>query len=363
MAPERELSRPVSRESAYQRIGGHLGTLIPVFGVESAGPLIERSYRLLCGESLMFPCGQRPGQPSRLNADGTPFQFALMLGPPRPALQFVAETGAPRSSNAQRIGEDRERIRTLAKLCGAGGRLPRIDELLDELAPPGDAKLLADTAGAMWLGMGFPPGQRPALKIYINMKWGDVRSRWGRLAAFLSYTTGTVGWREVRAVIGDELEPLGVSLVVSAAATSGRMYLSGYGKPYGYYETLGGIYAGAAFQEHVRRYGMALLGEDYAYPTRSVVCSLGIRPGLPADFKVEFCGHCVFENDVQAKARCAGWLQQSHPGLALYLWMVNLLSRGKPSGSAAALHSYLGTGSGRGGPYSTFYFNPAPVAC
>jgi hypothetical protein len=352
-----------SAGSAYQRVAGQLRGLIPLLGTGSAAALIERCYALLSQESLMFACGQRPGRASRLNADGTPFQFALTLGRPDPPLQFLAETGAPPSSSAERMSADRDRIRWLAGLCGADGFVPGVDALLDELVPPGDAELLADPAGAIWLGMSFPPAGRPSLKIYVNAKWGRMPSRWARLAAFCAHAGFPAGGREIRQVTGGELEPLGISLTVSATSAGGRVYLSGYGQPYSYYEMLGGIYGGPAFREHLRRYGTALLEEDYAYPTRSVVCSLGIRPGLPADFKVELCGHCAFGSDVQARARCAGWLRRSRSDLALYLSVVKVLSGGQLSTSGSPLHAYLGTGSGRGEPYSTFYFNPAAVAC
>jgi hypothetical protein len=357
----RDSSQSPSVQSAYHHVAGQIAALIPFFGVQQARPLIERSYGLLCRESLAFPYGRRPSRPSRLNADGTPFQFSLTVGASRPPFQFVTDTGARCGSNAQRISADRDLIRELSVLCDADHSLPETYRLLDEIAPPSDAGLLAEEAGATWLGMSFSPGQRPRLKIYINVKWGDSVTRWARLAAFSGHLGAAACWAGARAVIGGELEPLGASLVIGARSTSGRIYLSGYGKPFSYYEKLARTFGGAVFQEHLRRYGEALLQGDYAYPTQSVVCSLGIRSGWPADFKVELCGHCAFDSDVEAKERCVELLQRLNLSTAHYLPVVDLLSQSQLSASGTRLHSYLGTGSGRGIPYSTFYFNPASV--
>jgi hypothetical protein len=64
---------------------------------------------------------------------------------------------------------------------------------------------------------------------------------------------------------------------------------------------------------------------------------------------------------VEAKERCVELLQRLNLSTAHYLPVVDLLSQSQLSASGTRLHSYLGTGSGRGIPYSTFYFNPASV--
>lgn|SRR5215469_695880 len=353
--------RGAAAESAYHHVADRLAALIPLLGLQEAHPLIERSYELLCHESLAFRYGRRPARPSRLNADGTPFQFSLTVCGSKPPLQFVADTCGPLATNAQRISSDRARIRALSALCGTDLSLPSIYGLLDEIVPPADPRLLAEGAGATWLGMSFSPDQGPRFKIYINIKWGDPETRWARLATFSACIGATACWHEARAILGDELEPLGVSLVIGPRSTSGRIYLSAYGKPFSYYEVLAGIFAGRAFEQHLCHFGAAFLQQDYGNPTQSVVCSLGIQSGQFADFKVELCGHCAFDSDVEAEARCVKLLQQLDMNTAYYLPVVTLLSQGRLSASRARLHAYLGTGSGGGYPYVTFYFNPAAV--
>jgi hypothetical protein len=77
------------------------------------------------------------------------------------------------------------------------------------------------------------------------------------------------------------------------------------------------------------------------------------------DFKLELCGHCAFDTDIQANKRCIDWLSEAGVYSAPYVQMVDHLSGGVLSGTEARLHAYLGIGARKGQPYSTFYFNPA----
>ena len=350
--------------SLYRLVGAQLVRLIPLLGLGTVRPLVARSYDLVCREALAFVPRQGPLRPSRVNADGTPFQLSLALGAAGPRLQFLCDTGAPDQSNEQRLRSDLTRIRALARLFGARRSLLSTDSFVEQLAPSTDYALRNDHAGATWIGAAFSPRQPATCKLYVNAKWGEPRTRWARLAAFASQFGLFDVWSALREMVDGELEPLGVALAISARApATGRIYLSGYGKSFAYLETLGSIYGGSGFDEQIRRLGRTLLGEDYRYPTRSVVCSLGIRERGTTDFKVELCGHCAFDSDVQALARCSEWLRTVGLDVAVYKQVVALLSLGAPSSSSAALHAYVGIGSGHGTPEATFCFNPAPALC
>jgi hypothetical protein len=347
--------------SVYRLVAAQLDALIPLLGLQAARSLVARSYELVCREALAFEPGHRPLRPSRVNADGTPFQLSLALGASGARLQFLSDTGAAGQSNARRLASDRARIWELAQLFGAQQALSSIESLVEQLAPSTDHALLTDHAGPTWIGAGFSPRHPPSFKVYINAKWGEQTTRWARLHAFARRFGLSDDWRALREMLDGDLEPLGVALVVSARApVTGRIYLSGYGKPFAYLEALGRAFGGSAFEEQLRRYGRTVLRDDYRYPTRSVVCSLGIGERRTTDFKVELCGHCAFDSDVQALARCAEWLRNAAVDAAVYEQVVALLSSGAPSSSVATLHAYVGLGSGQGTPESTFYFNPAP---
>lgn len=348
-----------AQATLYDHVGGLLAELVPYFGLERRRATVERAYALLCRESLAFPRDGRPVRASRLNADGTPFEFSLAIGTRPPALQFLAETGRAEASGDERLASARAAVAALSELFGAGAALPGILECLDEMAPGDDPALMADGAGAAWLGAGFAPGRPPGLKLYVNARWGREERRWERLAAFAGRFGVAAAWEEVEVAARDDLAPLGVSLTVAAGVpAAGRIYLTGYGRPFGAYERLAARRGGSALERSIRRYGQLILGDDYRHPTRSVVCSFGIRGAAIEDFKLELCAHCAFDSDAEARERCLRWLHEQDASPAPYLDMLRLLDRGGRSG----LHAYVGLGVGRDGPSSTFYFNPAAGA-
>jgi len=349
----------VAAPSLYDCIGARLDALIPSFGLAAERTTIRHAYRLLCRESLGLSTGRRPARMSRLNADGMPFQFGLTLGPSPAPLQFVTETGPPFAGNVERAAAARRSIHRLAGLADARDGRSLLTELLSEFAPPEDPDLLADDAGALWIGAAFASGRRPRLKVYVNAKWGRQESRWTRLAAFADRVGAAREWKATRGLV-EELEPLGMSLTLAAgAAPAARIYLSGYGMSFSYYERLAAACGGPAYAELLRLYGQTMLTDDYSHPTRSAVWSLGTAAGSLIDHKLELCGHCAFDSDARIPARCVEWLRKVNVSPELYLRVVDVLSEGTLSAVDAKLHAYLGVGVNRGRPYSTFYFNPA----
>ncbi len=79
---------------------------------------------------------RRPPDFSRINEDGTPFQFALSLGPRNPALQFLSEVWTPRLPGAKRILLSRERIGALGNVLGIHEAVLKTSGLLDKLGAP-----------------------------------------------------------------------------------------------------------------------------------------------------------------------------------------------------------------------------------
>jgi hypothetical protein len=349
----------VAAPSLYDCVGARLDALIPSFGLLAERTSIKHAYRLMCCESLGVSTGRRPLlRMSRLNADGTPFQFGLTLGASGSPLQFVTETGPPLAGNTERAAAARRTIHQLAALTGTREGLTLVTELLSEFAPPEDPDLLAEDAGALWIGAAFAPGHSPRLKIYVNAKWGRQEARCARLASFADRVGAAHEWEARRGLV-DELEPLGISLTLAAgAAPAARIYLSGYGRSFSYYERLAAACGGPVFAELLRRYGQTMLADDYRYPSRSAVWSLGTVAGSLIDCKLELCGHCAFASDALIRTRCVEWLAQVNVSPELYLRVVDVLSGGTPSAVDARLHAYLGVGMNRGQPYSTFYFNP-----
>lgn len=343
----------------YASVGRRLDELVPAFGLDSRLETIREAYALLCSRSLRIPAGSRPLHGSRLNEDGTPLQLAVAIAGPAARLQLVGDVGPLAGTNADRAAAVRLCAARLARALGASAWTP---QLLDALAPPRDPGLLGDdVAGPAWLGVSFAAGRPASLKIYLNARRGRDETRWARLADFADAAEVAREWRDARARAAG-LEPLGVSLTVAnGAPPKHRIYLGGYGRPYGYYEDLAGAAGGPELAGLVRRYGRALLADDYDRPTRSAVWSLGAENGSFVDHKLELCGHCAFADDTQARARSVAWLHEIGAPAAPYTRTVDVLSGTGRHVTRARLHAYLGVGANRGRPYSTFYFNPAAV--
>jgi hypothetical protein len=358
-APSATRSPEASRASLYDVVDDRLAQLIDLLGLRRQAATIRDTYERLCRESLALPAGTRPLRWSRLNADGTPFQLALALGPGATPLQFLAETGPPLADNGARLVAAREAIEELAPRLGAARSLTATRTLLDMLAPPADVDLVADEAGAIWLGASFTPGRSPRLKVYVNLKWGKETSRWARLERFAASVGLAAAWERIKPLVVGRLEPLGLSLDLEAdRPIAGRIYLSGYGRSVREYELLVGA-CDPALNSRLQRYCAILLGDDRRRPTRSAVFSFGGQTGSRPDYKLELCAHCALASDVEARERSLAWLEDIGVSPALYLGALDVLSDGPLSRAATELHVYLGVGTRQGATYSTFYLNPA----
>lgn len=350
---------PVDELSLHQHVSALLQGLSRLFGIGPAAAWLGRCHNLLLAESCDYPAGARPLRRSALNVDGTPVQVGFTLGGRGSRLQFLGEVGAAALSNPQRLATARDRLRRVAGLLGAESSLAQVESVTDELVPPADRELLAEHAGAIWLGAGCGPGGSPRMKLYCNARWGEQSGRWQRLESIVMRLGAGPEWRKLRALDDEGLEPLGVALSVSSTM-AGRIYLSGYGIDWDRLEAFGRRFADVKFANQVSRLGARLLGDEYWWPARSVVWSFGIAGGRLADVKFELCAHCAFGTDLEARERCARWLCDNERAAELYSSAIDLLSPGGPDVARVALHSHVGVGS-RG--ERTFYFNPSGGLC
>lgn len=243
----------------------------------------------------------------------------------------------------------------VADLFGAGSALGKFGDLLERMAPGEDCDLDANRAGVYWIGVSFPPGQAPALTIYINARWGGREAQWERIFAFAQWFGLAGQWRALEQQLRSRMDPLGTAIMVSAGKPpAGRVYASAWGLPLDYYRSLL-----AAFREdEISHFAREVLGEKGAYPIPSAACSFE----LSAAAKFELCGHCVFASDAEAVERCSSWLQSRRCNATLYLDTINILTRGwtRIRAKPPEVHSCLGIGTRGWHPYSTLYLNPGP---
>jgi len=352
--------------SVYDAVSDQLTALIPRFGLEAWQPQISQVYEDICRDTLAFPFGTRPDGASRLNQDGTPFQYAVTLGPaPLHSLQFISEAGLTgiNLSGAERLRANRACMDTIARRLKAETELSGISGLLDRLAPARNVDLLADPAGAFWIGVSFTAWKEPQIRIYTNAIWGSEKDRWNRLRLFASSFGALEAWQEIERRLAQDMKPLGTAITIGGKnPPSGRIYLTAYGKHMGYYEELAGATSKASFKGILQQFGRCILGDDYIYPTQTAVCSYGFGAGPGVDFKFELCAHCLFASDREAESRLQCWFSIANLAPADYNNLLGVLSEGQLSRSAPELHCYVGVGLKQDNPYSTIYLKPKITA-
>jgi hypothetical protein len=348
-------------KTLFYAVGERLSRLIPRFGLEDERCRIFQTYRLICREALDFGVGRRPPEFSGINTDGTPIQLSLSFAARRPtSLQFVAEVGVPGSTNSDRIIVSRERMRAVAELCGATRELAAVQVLLEQMAPKHDPALDANRSGVFWIGVSFPPGDTPALTVYINSRWGSDRAQWERMDAFAAWYGMEEALHSIAPQLRPRMTPLGCAVTIARGRpATGRVYATAYGLPLEYYRSLFSDFcADAACQ-----FAEELLGEDCRYPIRSTVCSFELSAATGViGAKFELCAHCAFSSDSEAAQKCLAWLRNQRFDAELYWDTINILTPGHRLAVATppVLHSYVGIGARSGQIYSSVYLNPGP---
>ncbi|MHB1793971.1 MAG: hypothetical protein ACYCPO_03300 [Acidobacteriaceae bacterium] len=356
-------SRERVENSWYELVAGQLQALIPKVGIEDASTKLYQAYELICRTSL--GCPVEPGtRSSRLNLDGTPIQFALALGHPTVPLQFLSEAGNPDMSHSEALEFIDETVRALSALLQLHGDLDSILNLIHRAAAADARDLDPDRGGKFWVGAGFASGGKSGVKIYVNGKCGAPSERWAKLEDFAEFLGATKTHQQLRKLLDGKMTPLGMAVSLQQDENpNGRIYLSGYGNSVSYYENLLRHLAGRQSVEPFRAYTRVMLGKDRAYPTQSAVFSVGFEQGVdaPPDVKVEFCGHCLFQGDVQARERCLEWLTLRNINPYAYTDQLEVLA-GQMSSTKVNTHVYLGLGWKKQREYTTIYLKPHPAA-
>lgn len=350
----------------FDQIRCQLQTLLPVFGVERQAAGILASFDTLCRESLNIELRQRAPEFSRINSDGTPFQFALRLGHQGPPpLQFLGEAGGPGCGMAERRRASFQSLGALAQACGVARQLEQILPAVRQLAPEREIDLFEAASGIFWFALSFSPDASPSLTVYANACWGSDTARWRRLADVAAFFGLTQRWQPLLTLVPAGLSPLGVALTLnSKSPTSGRVYLHAFGQPLSVYRNLfqaAALTQGAAgafdgFARHALR-------DEALYPTRSAVFSVEWSGAEMAGAKFELCAHCAFAHETQAADLISRWLTGAGFDDRIYRAMLGRLSRGRALSNCGlpSLHAYVGVGVRKTEHYASVYLNPGPA--
>jgi hypothetical protein len=347
--------------SWYELVAGQLQALIPKIGIEAASAQLYRAYELICRTSL--GCPVKPGtRSSRLNLDGTPIQFALALGQPTVPLQFLSEAGNPDMSHSGAREFIDETLRALSDLLQLHGDLDSVLDLIRRASAVDARDLDPDRGGNFWVGAAFASGGKSGVKIYINGKSGTPDERWSKFEDFAEFFGARKTYQQLRQSLAGKMTPLGTAVSLQQEENpNGRIYVSGYGNTVSYYENLLRHFGGKQYIEPFKQYTRVMLGKDRAYPTHSAVFSVGFEQGSddPPDVKIEFCGHCLFQGDEQARERCLQWLTLRNIDPQTYTDQLEVLA-GWMSPTRVNAHVYLGLGWKKQREYTTIYLKPHP---
>lgn len=340
----------------------HVCQLIPVFGVGRQRAAILEAFDTLTAESLAIEAWQRSPERSRINADGTPFQVALDLhAHAAPALQFLGEAGRLDGNAGDRRAASLDALCRLGRLCGLDGEAAAVAPLLDGFVR---APARAPTPVSLfWLAARFGADRAPALTAYVNAAWGSEHEAWRRLDWLAAEVGATNRWRQVRPLVVP-LAPLGAAITIRpGAAPATRVYLRGYGRQTAWYrEVLAAASESATASAAFDTCARALIGDQTNAPTQSVVFSADL--GADGGAKVEFCGHCAFDDDAIAARRIGRWLEDGSLDARAYGRVLDALTGGQPVppvGRRAGLHAFVGIGVRGSAPYASIYLNPGAV--
>jgi hypothetical protein len=348
----------------FEQVRDEIERLIPLFGVSGHAADILTSFDALCAESLNIDVRRRAPEFSRINADGTPFQFSLSLGRDRSApLQFLGEAGRPGCSMEERRRASFASLEGLARACGVVEEVECITPTLCRLVPERHQEL-ATASGIVWFAVSFPAGAAPSLTVYVNGRWGAEAAQRRRLDEFAAAFDSADRWRDIASLAPARLSPLGMAFTLKPGrAISGRIYLHAFGEPLSAYRALflASTEAGAA--EAFEAFGRHLLGDEACYPTRSAVFSIELPAARAMGAKFELCAHCAFPHDAEAGTRISGWLRQLGVNDEIYQSTVSTLNFGQRLCDRAlpSLHAYVGVGVRGSEPYASVYLNPGPA--
>ncbi|HVP22990.1 MAG TPA: hypothetical protein VMS77_03660 [Conexivisphaerales archaeon] len=344
----------------YDVVRSQLEGLSSSLGLERQHEEMLEVYREICRESMAIPVGTRPPGFSRINADGTPFQYSLALGPSSSSLHFLGEAGVPGTSISERLELSRRRLTALADFLGIGEDLASVSDTLDQLVPSGDRDLQADASGALWIGAGFSASSPPSMTAYANTRWGTDQRMWERLESLFARFGEPSGWGSAKELLASGMKPLGAAVTIGGRKPPrGRVYLSAYGNPHKYYSELVGKATNEEFSNIFEGFLSTMLADDVLYPIRSSVCSFGVGDPRDGGFKFELCGHCSLLSDGQVRERYMRWLVGQGIDGRPYEVLLDSVSRGPVSARSIELHSYLGVGRRMGDVYSTVYLQPS----
>jgi len=168
--------------------------------------------------------------------------------------------------------------------------------VLAAICPPDD-----DHIAGLWVGFALDSSCRPRLRLYANNGWGDATERWLRLiAALRQLEAGRFGaaLQPLLPLLVPVFSPAGLAVTLGSQTPLCKLYLRPFAPPWTAVRAVATSVLGAASSKFITAIETGLEASLEALPERSLVLSTaGGAQGGPLDLKLDFCGHCLFEED------------------------------------------------------------------
>lgn len=255
-----------------------------------------RVFDLLTRESLEFNSADAGRRFSGICRDGTPWQFCVTMGAKSvPAVRFLTEVGSPATPLTLRTELTVARIAEVLEVAGMPDRLAAT-QVLAGLSPADD-----DHIAGLWVGFAMDGTARPRLRLYANNGWGDPNARWLRLiAALRQLNAGGFGasLQPLLALLVPAFSPAGFAITMPTSPPLCKLYLRPLGSPWSAVRAVAHAVLGPGSSAFIAAIEDGLERPLETLPERAVILSTaGSAAGGPIDVKLDFCGHCLFEED------------------------------------------------------------------
>lgn len=332
----------------FNRVEGQISSLIDIFNLSSQEQIILNAYHLIGREALNVPLNHRFPKFSTLNNDGTPIQFSVSLGGMKGGLRFLGEIGNLDTNIIQRKKFTCNRLKEILQLLNLSENEDTIFPILDEILPNRNKEFRNNTGGAMWIGFRFHQNSDPLLKIYANLKWGNIEESKNNFFKTIEQYGFSKSW--VKKIvnylsnINTNWNPLGVAFTLGKKGIlETALYMRSYTKTFTKYEKLINELGFEIPYKLVNRFKDELIGNTIGFPSGSLVLSYGMSKEL-ISMKIEACCHCIFPNDWNGKRTCSRLLNEAGFESATYESLLDVLSEGNLSKSETNYHCFIGFG-------------------
>lgn len=308
-------------------------------------------FELLTRESLGCAADENNPPFSGICNDGTPWQFCASLGSGHGSVRYLTEIGLPGTTLQNRITLSRERIAEVFRMLQFPSTADRVATALFALLPDHKSELAISPAG-LWVGVAHGSDGSCRLRLYANNGWGDRLARWLRLIRCLAVLGGAGYGAAIRGLLPlltDSFSPAGFAITLPDEPSLCKLYLRPIDVPWPACREVVNQVHGRAAASFLKGVEEGLGRSLETLPPNSLVLSVAAPlTGGELDVKLDFCGHCLFLSDSDARISVSRLVRifDLHDGP--YRQLLEAVGADEFEQTSPGLHAFVGIGAGPG---------------